>query len=110
MLAAGAPSDPGVVVVVSMWPAALMAAFSLGVLLGAWFASRASVSPSGGGPGWGGPPGGRLDPPGPMGDGAGQPSWIDEVERFLASLPYERLACGTRASPRSSSAPRVGTL
>ncbi len=69
------------------WPMLLLLAFAIGVVLGAWLGSRISSSPSDGRSGWGGrgggPPRGSPERPGPIG-GEGEPSWISEIERFLA--------------------------
>jgi len=77
------------------WAMLLLLAFAVGVVLGAWLGSRVSSSPSDGrsgrGGGWGGPPAGSPEPPDPIG-WEGEPSWIDEIDRFLAeqiALPVD---------------------
>lgn len=77
------------------WPMLLLIAFAMGVVLGVWLGSQVSASPSDGRSGWGwgrgGPPPGSPEPPDPIG-WEGEPSWIDEIERFLAeqsALPVD---------------------
>lgn len=103
MLGAGLPpvsqplpsvSNPGASAT-ALWLMLLLVAFAIGVVLGAWLGSRVSASPSDGrsgwGGGWGGPPPGSPEPPDPIG-WEGEPSWIDEIQRYLAeqsALPLD---------------------
>lgn len=84
------------------WPMLLLLAFAIGVFLGALLGSRISSSPSDGRSGrgghWGGPPRGSRERPAPTG-GEGEPSWISEIERFLAE---ERPLAIDRATQRAS--------
>jgi hypothetical protein len=81
------------------WAMLLLLAFTIGVVLGAWLASRVPSSPSDGRSGWwgwGGPPPRSPEPPDPIG-WEGEPSWIDEIERFLAeqsALPVDGASQG----------------
>jgi hypothetical protein len=90
----------------SHWPMLLLLAFAIGVVLGVWLGSRVSASPSDGrsgwGGGWGGPPPGSPEPPDPIG-WEGEPSWIDEIERFLAeqtALPVDGASRGRVTTER----------